>query len=138
MVSEKHKEIVKHSFPKVVVASLQYGSYHYEKFFELVPQAKPLFKNTSIDKQGQMLVAAIGKIVKSLDKPEELEKELITLAKTHISYGLEPEYFVFFGIAFIAMLEKSFGEEWNKELEEAWKAVYKGISEIMISVIFAK
>ncbi|MDX1904104.1 MAG: globin domain-containing protein [Thermonemataceae bacterium] len=138
MVSDEHKDTVKHSFPRVVVASLQYGSYHYEKFFELVPEAKPLFKNTSAEKQGQMLVAAIGKIVKSLDKPKELEQELITLAKSHINYGLKPEYFAFFGVAFIAMLKKSFGNDWNSALEDAWEALYERISKIMMSIIFVE
>jgi len=137
MLSNQQKDVIKQSFPKVLVQTLQNGTLLYEKLFELVPETKSLFQNTSVERQGQMLVAAIGKIVKSLDYPEILEKDLIALAKRHIGYGLEPQYFVHFGSAFMYMLQKSFGDYWNTDLEDAWKNVYQEVAEVMMREIFA-
>jgi nitric oxide dioxygenase len=137
MLSNQQKDVIRQSFPKVLVQTLQNGTLLYEKLFELVPETKSLFQNTSVERQGQMLVAAIGKIVKSLDYPEILEKDLIALAKRHIGYGLEPQYFVHFGSAFMYMLQKSFGDYWNTDLEDAWKNVYQEVAEVMMREIFA-
>jgi nitric oxide dioxygenase len=136
MLTDLQKEIIKQSFPSVLVHTIKNGGLLYEKLFELVPEAKYLFQNTSMEKQSQMLVAAIGKIVKSIDMPEILVKDLVELAKRHKNYGLQPEYFVHFGSAFLFMLSSSLDEAWNNELEDAWKQVYENISEIMIREVF--
>ena len=136
MLTNQQKDIIKQSFPKVLVQTMQNSTMLYEKLFELIPEAKPLFRNTSLERQGQMLVAAIGKIVKGLEHPEVLEKDLVELAKRHIGYGLQAEYFVHFGASLMHMLKNSFGESWNAELEDAWRSVYENVAEIMIREIF--
>lgn len=137
MLNNQQKEVIKQSFPKVLVQTMKNGIMLYEKLFELEPATKPLFRNTSMERQGQMLVAAIGKIVKGLENPEELEKDLVALAKRHIGYGLKPEYFVHFGSAMMYMLKNSMGEVWNAEMEDAWKSVYEDVAGVMIREIFA-
>lgn len=136
MLSNQQKEIIKQSFPSVLIHTIKNGSMVYEKLFELVPETKLLFRNTSMDRQGQMLVAAIGKIVKGLDHPEILENELIELAKRHIGYGLQPEYFIHFGTSLMYMLQNSLGDAWSAEMEDAWKNVYQDVAGIMIKEIF--
>ncbi|MFN3316044.1 MAG: globin domain-containing protein [Raineya sp.] len=138
MLSSQHKEIIKQSFPKVLIHTIKSGKMVYEKLFELAPETKALFQNTSMERQGQMLVAAIGKIVKGLDHPEVLEKELIELGKRHKGYGLQPEYFVHFGNSLMYMLQNSLADGWNAELEDAWRNVYQEVSEMMMKEIFTK
>ncbi|MCU0436540.1 MAG: globin domain-containing protein [Raineya sp.] len=137
MVTEEQKDIIKSSFPRILIHTLKNGTMVYEKLFLDVPEAKELFKNTPMDKQGQMLVAAIGKIVKGLDHPEIFEKDLVELAKRHIGYGLKPEYFTHFGNALINMFEVSLADNWNKDLHDAWVAVYQEVAGMMKGVIFA-
>ncbi|GAB4123706.1 MAG: hypothetical protein Fur0027_01330 [Raineya sp.] len=137
-MTEEQKSLVKQSFPKVLASTLSSTQVLYEKLFELVPESKDLFKNTSLDRQSQMLIAAIGRIVKSIDKWETVKPDLEAIASRHINYGLSPEHFAFFGQALIHMLQTSLKESWSKELEDAWKAVYQNVSEVMIGVIFSK
>lgn len=89
-----------------------------------------------MERQSQMLVAAIGKLVKSIDNWDSVKPDLEALAKRHAGYGLSPEHFVYFGHAFVHMLKSMYGGEWNNDLEESWKAVYQKISEIMIGTLF--
>ncbi|MCS6796664.1 MAG: globin domain-containing protein [Raineya sp.] len=135
-MTPQQSEIVKKSFPKILAGTLTATQVLYDKLFELAPETKALFKNTSIDRQSQMLIAAIGKLVKSIDNWENVKADLEALAKRHAGYGLSPEHFVYFGHAFIHMLKSMYGNEWNTELEEAWKAVYQKISEVMIGTLF--
>jgi nitric oxide dioxygenase len=135
-MNENQKSLVRQSFPRVLASSVSSVSLLYDKLFELSPEAKDLFKNTPMDRQFQMLVAAIGKIVKSIDNWDTVRPDLEALAQRHIGYGLSPEHFAFFGQAFIHMLKSSLGDSWNQELEDAWKAVYQNVSEVMITVIF--
>ncbi|GAB4485711.1 MAG: hypothetical protein OHK0045_03590 [Raineya sp.] len=137
-MTEEQKSLVKQSFPKVLASTLSSTQVLYEKLFELAPESKDLFKNTSLDRQSQMLIAAIGRIVKSIDKWETVKPDLEAIASRHINYGLSPEHFAFFGQALIHMLQTSLKESWSKELEDAWKAVYQNVSEVMIGVIFSK
>lgn len=137
-MTEEQKSLVKQSFPKVLSHTLSGSTVLYEKLFELVPEAKDLFKNTSLDRQSQMLIAAIGKIVKSIDNWDVVKSDLEAIAARHINYGLSPEHFVFFGQALMHMFQTSLKESWTKDLEDAWKAVYENVSEVMIGVIFSK
>jgi len=135
-MTEAQNQIVKKSFPKVLEGTLSGTSILYNKFFELSPESKEFFKNTSMDRQSQMLIAAIGKIVKSIDNWDTMKPDLEALAGRHIGYGLSPEHFVYFGQAFMYMLQSIFESDWNAELEGAWRAVYQRVSEVMIGVIF--
>ncbi|MFN3317033.1 MAG: globin domain-containing protein [Raineya sp.] len=137
-MTEEQKNLVKQSFPKILAGTLSSSTILYEKLFELVPDAKDLFKNTSLDRQSQMLIAAIGKIVKSIDNWDTVKPDLEAIAARHVNYGLSPEHFVFFGQALMYMFKSSLQDNWTKELEDAWKAVYQNVSEVMIGVIFAK
>lgn len=137
-MTEEQKALVKQSFPKVLAGTLSSTSSLYEKLFELAPETKDLFKNTSMDRQSQMLIAAIGRIVKSIDNWDVVKPDLEAIATRHINYGLSPEHFAFFGQALIHMLRTSLKENWTKDLEDAWKAVYQNVSEVMIGVIFSK
>ncbi|MDX1903258.1 MAG: globin domain-containing protein [Thermonemataceae bacterium] len=136
-MTNAQSQLVKQSFPKVLAGTLSGTKFLYEKLFELAPDSKELFKNTSMDKQAQMLIAAIGKLIKSIDQWDTVKPDLEVLAQRHIGYGLSPEHFVYFGQSFIYMLKNIFGADWNSELEDAWQAVYQRISEVMIGVIFS-
>lgn len=137
-MTEEQKNLVKQSFPKVLSSTLSSTSVLYDKLFELAPETKELFKNTSIDRQSQMLVAAIGKIVKSIDHWDRVKPDIEAIAARHVNYGLSPEHFVFFGHAMMHMLKTSLGDSWTKDLEDSWRAVYQNISEVMIGVIFSE
>ncbi|WP_448529664.1 globin domain-containing protein [Raineya sp.] len=135
-MTPQQAEIVKKSFPKVLAGTLSATQTLYDKLFELAPDTRNLFKNTPMERQSQMLVAAIGKLVKSIDNWDSVKPDLEALAKRHAGYGLSPEHFVYFGHAFVHMLKSMYGGEWNNDLEESWKAVYQKISEIMIGTLF--
>jgi len=137
-MTEEQKKLVKQSFPKILAATLSGSAALYDKLFELVPEAKELFKHTNLDRQSQMLISAIGKIVKSIDHWDIVKPDLEALAARHINYGLSPEDFAFFGHAMIHMFKTSLKESWNTDLEDAWKAVYQNVSEVMIGVLFSK
>lgn len=136
-MTAEQSAIIKQSSPKVLARTLGNAQILYDKLFELAPETKELFKNTSMERQSQMLVAAIGKLVRSIDNWENVKPDLEALAKRHAGYGLKPEHFVFFGIAFLHMLKSMYENEWNSSLEDAWKAIYQDISEVMVRTLFA-
>ncbi|MDX1904624.1 MAG: globin domain-containing protein [Thermonemataceae bacterium] len=108
----------------------------FQKLIELSPESERFFQNSSGQQRQAMLQAAIHKIVGSVENWEKTKPELELIAAQHINYGLRPEHIAYFGQSFIYMMQHIFDRDWNNELEDAWRAIYQRIAEVMINVVF--
>jgi hemoglobin-like flavoprotein len=108
------------------------GDVFYSKLFVDLPEVKHLFKIPRAE-QSKKLVDMISVVVGRLDRIDELTEEIRQLAIRHVNYGVKVSHYKAVGEALIWTLRQGMGRDWNKEVEAAWKACYKILSDTMIN-----
>ncbi|SRR6266487_3832397 len=108
------------------------GDVFYSKLFVDLPQVKHMFKNSREEQSGK-LIEMINIIVGRLDRLNELTEEIKQLALRHVDYGVKPSHYRSVGVALLWTLHQGLGRDWNKEVEAAWEACYKILSDTMIN-----
>jgi hemoglobin-like flavoprotein len=107
------------------------GDVFYSKLFVDLPEVKHLFKIPRAE-QSKKLVEMISVIVGRLDRLDELTEEIKQLAIRHVGYGVKVAHYKAVGEALLWTLRQGMGRDWNKEVESAWQACYKILSDTMI------
>ena len=82
--------------------------------------------------QYQKLMAMISTIIGRLDKLNELNDEITSMAQRHVQYGVRPGHYKLVGNALLWTLKQGLGNEWTPEIEKAWTQCYSLISGVMI------
>src|SRR5215467_14189797 len=96
--------LVQESFAKIVPIREQAAALFYNRLFAIDPNTRPLFRG-DMKSQGAKLMAAIGAVVKSLDRIEIMLDELRSLAQRHDRYGVRDEHYASVGAALLWTLE---------------------------------
>uniref|UniRef100_K3WQF9 Globin domain-containing protein n=1 Tax=Globisporangium ultimum (strain ATCC 200006 / CBS 805.95 / DAOM BR144) TaxID=431595 RepID=K3WQF9_GLOUD len=94
----------------------------YEYLFEHYPHLKPLFQ-ASIQIQSRVLVH-ISSGMKSLLSSEDLVQKVMELALVHMKIGVAPEDFDPLGESLIQSMKITSGDDWNDQIERAWRRIY--------------
>jgi len=123
--------LVQSSFEKVVPIAPQAAALFYGRLFEILPEARPLFKADLAD-QGRKLMTTLGTVVRSLDRLEQVMPAVKNLATRHIQYGVKPEHYPPVGAALLWTLEQGLGEDFTPETAQAWATAYAALSAAMI------
>jgi hemoglobin-like flavoprotein len=123
--------LVRQSFAKVVPIGGQASTLFYDRLFTIDPSTRPLFRG-DMKSQGAKLMAAIGAVVKSLDRIEVMLDEIRALARRHDRYGVRDEHYASVGAALLWTLEQGLGSDFTPEVREAWATAYGVLSSIMI------
>lgn len=123
-------KIVQATFNKIRPVAQETGELFYQKFFEMDPTVRPLFKG-DIKRQGLMLMTAIGMAVSNLDRPETIAGNIEALGYRHWQYGVRPHDYNTFGAALMWTLEQVLGDDFTQEAREAWGETYALLSSSM-------
>jgi len=119
--------LVQASFRQVMPLAETAAKIFYERLFELDESLQALFTNDMLT-QGNKLMQFLGLAVVSLNKPEQLRPTLRTLGARHVAYGVLEEDFDTVGSALLWTLERTLGDAFTPDLEQAWIEVYAMIS----------
>jgi hemoglobin-like flavoprotein len=103
----------------------------YSRFFELVPDARPLFPS-DMERQHLKLMDSIAAIVGALDESELFQSIISNTGRRHAYVGATPSHFVAFREALIWGLEQQFGPEFTPELRRAWVELYDAVQSEMM------
>jgi hemoglobin-like flavoprotein len=125
--------LVQESFAKIVPIGEQAAALFYDRLFAIDPSTRPLFRG-DMKSQGAKLMAAIGAVVKSLDRIDTMLDDLRTLARRHHRYGVREEHCASVGAALLWMLEQGLGFDFTPDVREAWATAYDLLSGDMIAV----
>jgi len=107
----------------------------YEKFFEVCPDAEPMFHKVSMLKQGRLIAAVISSSLDSLKNPAHLEEKLIKNTKRHNGKGIKSEWYSKMGDALIQTLELVIGSElFTAATKNAWERIYSYLLSIILPV----
>ena len=107
------------------------GDAFYSKLFVEVPQVKQLFKIPRKE-QSAKLVEMINVIVGRLDRLSEITEDIKQLGIRHAGYGVKPSHYRPVGAALLWTLQQGLGSDWNEQVQDAWEACYKLLSDTMI------
>jgi nitric oxide dioxygenase len=124
--------LVRQSFAKVVPIRVQAAALFYDRLFAIDESTRPLFRG-DMKSQGAKLMAAIGGVVKSLDRIETMLEDLRALARRHDRYGVREEHYASVGAALLWTLEQGLGSDFTSEVREAWATAYGLLSGAMIA-----
>lgn len=104
----------------------------YEKLFATAPAVRPLFAGTDMQRQKQMLLAALVLLRKSLRDLDAILPKLRELGARHLAYGAEPAHYPVVGAVLIASMAELAGDAWRPEYEDAWATAYGHVAHAMM------
>jgi hemoglobin-like flavoprotein len=128
--------LVRESFAKVVPIKEQAAALFYDRLFAIDPSTRPLFRG-DMKSQGAKLMAAIGAVVKSLDRIETMLDDLRALARRHDRYGVQEAHYASVGTALLWTLDQGLGVDFTPEVRDAWATAYGLLSNAMIEATSA-
>jgi hemoglobin-like flavoprotein len=104
-------------------ASPDFISALYARFFELRPEAKPLFANTAFERQHKLLRHAIGLLLNFPGQPEGEPNILARVAEGHSrrELGIDPSHYPPFLESLIDTVQR-YDPEFTPAVEQAWRA----------------
>lgn len=124
--------LVQSSFHQIAPRLIAFGDRFYALLFELNPELRPLFKK-DIAVQTRMLLSMLSSLVKGL-KPgaPEIEGGLRALGCRHNAYRATLADYDKISCALLLTLEEFLGDDFTPEVHDAWTAVFRVISGVMI------
>ncbi len=109
------------------------GMRFYKRLFDKYPAIKPLFKNPP-EVQHKKLMAAVGVVIASVTKPEQMMPYLHASGIRHLKYQTVSEHYPAVQENLVAVLKEHLSKdgEWTEAMEENWNAALKVVSDVMI------
>jgi hemoglobin-like flavoprotein len=130
-MTQEQIDLIRRSFDAIWPVRRNLANLFYSRFFELAPDAKPLFPS-DMERQHLKLMDMIAAIVGALDKGELFHSLISHTGRHHAQFGVKSSHFVAFGNALIWGLEQQFGDAFTPELKEAWVTLYDAVQSEMM------
>lgn len=113
--------LVQNSFNQLRPAGDFLAAQFYSHLFELMPDAKRLFKRPSAQ-QYAALMRGLSAAVANLDAPSRFVPYVHALARQHHSFGVTADYYRPAASALLDTLQTGLGSGFTSELRDAWAA----------------
>ncbi|XP_030629788.1 x globin [Chanos chanos] len=143
-LTEEQIDMIKESWKVIQEDIAKAGIIMFVRLFETHPECKDVFflfrdvedlERLSTSKElrahGLRVMSFIEKSVARLDQLERLYQLALELGKSHYRYNAPPKYYEYVGSEFICAVQPILKEKWTPELEEAWKALFRYVTQIM-------
>ena len=128
--------LIQSSWASVVPIQDTAAGLFYQRLFALDPEVRPMFKG-DMQSQGKKLMQALGFIVNSLTKLDELVPVAQDMAKRHVGYGVKAEHYDTVGAALLWTLEQGLGSAFTDDTRDAWAAAYGTLAGVMKEAAYA-
>ena len=125
-------ELVKASYAQLSDGGAEMAADFYSNLFELDPSAQTLFA-TDPAVMSVKFSSELAAIVEAITSYETFAPRVSELAVRHIGYGVRPQHYRTVGQALIRALAAHLDEDWDEELEAAWRRAYNLVSEVMMA-----
>jgi hemoglobin-like flavoprotein len=129
-ITPRQVDLVRRSFDAMWPVRGKLAILFYQRFFELVPDARQLFP-TDMERQNLKLMDMIAAIVGAIENRDIFRSILTYTGRDHARFGAKPAHFVAFGEALLWGLERQFGAAFTSEHREAWTALYGAVQHEM-------
>jgi hemoglobin-like flavoprotein len=131
-MQEHQVALVKSTWLAVVPIAAQAADIFYDELFARDASLRRLFPS-DLSEQKRKLMAALGRVVSSLDDLAAVLPAVEALGRQHVGYGVKPEHYATVGGALLATLQKGLGSAWNDDVKGAWSDAYGVLSNVMIN-----
>ena len=125
-------ELVKASYAKLPEGGATMAADFYRNLFELDPATRALFA-TEPAVMSVKFSGELAAIVEAITSYETFAPRVSELAVRHNGYGVRPQHYRTVGQALIRALAAHLDEDWDEELEAAWRRAYNLVSELMMT-----
>ena len=125
-------ELVRASYATLPDGGAAMAADFYRYLFELAPRTRALFA-TEPDAMAVKFSAELAAIVEAITSYETFAPRVSELAVRHNGYGVRPQHYRTVGQALIRALAAHLDEDWDEELEAAWRRAYNLVSELMMT-----
>lgn len=130
-------KLVQQSFKKVEPIADQAADLFYGRLFETAPAVRPMFAE-DLTSQKEKLMRMLASAVNNLHRVETIRPALEELGRKHVGYGVKPEQYDIVGATLLWTLEQGLGEAFDPDVEDAWKATYGLLADVMKSAAAEK
>ncbi len=103
---------------------------HYNRLFELDPEAVKLFKGDIKDQQHRIMTM-MKTVVEGLNNPQIIIPAVQELGKRHYEYNVKDEHYEIFKESLLYAIEKVLADEFTPELKSAWTKFYDVLADVM-------
>ena len=134
-MTEEQIALVQKSFADVVPIAEDAAAIFYDQLFKIAPQTRPLFKG-DMREQGRKLMGMLATVVNGLHKLDTILPAARALATRHVQYGVTADHYAPVGEALIATLRAGLGASFDPKTEDAWRAAYAALSNVMIDAAY--
>ena len=124
-------DLVKKSFDAMWPMHGDIAGLCYSRFFELAPDARPLFKG-DMKQQQIKLMDMMAALVASLDERPLFQSIIAQSGRHHARFGVQPSQYAALGEALMWSLECKFGTSLTPELRASWTALYATVQAEML------
>ncbi len=121
---------LKANFAHVAMHGDEVPLFFYSDLFIRNPQVRDLFP-VSMAAQRDHLMAALGRIVASVDRAGEITGFLQGLGRDHRKFGVLAEHYDALGTSLLATIAYFSGDTWTPDLAADWRQAYELIAGIM-------
>ncbi|NDP47269.1 MAG: hemin receptor [Sulfuriferula multivorans] len=129
-MTPQHITLIQQSWAEVITIQDTAAGLFYQRLFALDPAVRPLFKG-DMQSQGKKLMQALGFIVNSLARLDELVPVAQDMARRHVGYGVEAAHYDTVGAALLWTLEQGLGGRFTNDTRDAWAEAYATLSQVM-------
>jgi nitric oxide dioxygenase len=128
--------LVQASWASVVPIQDTAAGLFYQRLFELDPALSPLFKG-DMQAQGKKLMQALGFIVTSLTRLDQLVPVAQNMGRRHVGYGVQAQHYDTVGAALLWTLEQGLGPAFTDDTKTAWATAYGTLAGVMKEAAYA-
>lgn len=119
-MTNKQITLVQHSWkllrsldPKVV------GDVFYSRLFFTHPGLRSMFPD-KMESQHIKLIQTLNYVISRLDRIDEIDADLVAMARRHTDYGVRSEHYPPVVEALLWTLERGLGRDWTPDTQDAW------------------
>lgn len=124
--------LLESSFAQVKDSRLEFTERFYNILFTDYPEVRPLFENTTMQKQRKHLFESLVFVVNSLNEPDVLSDALKGLGSRHVQYGVLPQHYPMVGNSLLKAFSETLGTAWTPAVRLSWAEAYETISQLML------
>jgi methyl-accepting chemotaxis protein len=126
-------ELLRSSFDAIAPSAEELTRKFYERLFTRYPEVKPLFEGVDLPEQRRKLVQSLSVIIRSLTRPEALQKYLHDLGARHVEYGAQPEHYPLVAGVLLEVMAEIAGPAWTPDVARAWTDGLNAVAELMLA-----
>jgi NAD(P)H-flavin reductase/hemoglobin-like flavoprotein len=129
-ISLTDRQLVKDSFGRLMASQQFAMEYLYARLFVRHPQLRAMFP-FSMEHTRTSTFEMLGKLIASLDRPEQTDLLLGRLGRDHRKFGVKEHHYAPFFDVLLATVEQVCGRPWAHGLDAAWTSVLRYFSDAM-------